>query len=295
LDIEYIGGVSPNIPLTVVYQAQYSLLKWAQTVSGLANSPPIHSVSYGNDEKQQSSPQYMDACNTQFMKAGTRGLTIMFASGDQGVCGREGCGFFRGRFKPDFPGDSPYITTIGGTDFVTAGVIGEEQAWQDGGGGFSDHFDIPSWQAEAVAAYKANPNANLPKQSFWNNTGRGYPDLAALGGQKNSYCVVTSGKTAGVAGTSASCPVAAAIFARINGERLLAKKPVLGWINPFIYQNGDAFNDVSKGNNKCSCGIDGNQGFTATSGWDPTTGFGTPNYPALLKAAMAAVDVEVVA
>merc|ERR1711957_613595 len=65
------------------------------------------------------------------------------------------------------------------------------------------------YQKDAVAAYKASPDANFPPQDLWNNTGRGYPDVAALGGQKNPYCVVTDGSFEGVAGTSASCPVVA--------------------------------------------------------------------------------------
>merc|ERR1711871_963315 len=101
--MRYIKGISPGIPLTVIYASEYSLL---------------NSVSYGNDEKQQTSTAYMYSCNVQFMKAGTRGLSILFASGDQGVCGREGCGIFTKRFKPDFPGGSPYITVVGGTDFA---------------------------------------------------------------------------------------------------------------------------------------------------------------------------------
>ena len=64
----------------------------------------------------------------------------------------------------------------------------------------------------------------------------GYPDISALGGTKNRYCVVTDGGVRGVAGTSASCPVAAAVFARLNGVRLAAGKPVMGFLNPFIYQ-----------------------------------------------------------
>merc|ERR1711959_238115 len=126
------------------------------------------------------------------------GISILFASGDQGVCGREGCGFFSKRFKPDFPGGSPYITAVGGTDFVT-NDIGDETAWSASGGGFSDTFGIPDWQSAAVSAYKADPSANLPPQSMWNNTGRGYPDISALGGQKTPYCVVTGGSAQGVA------------------------------------------------------------------------------------------------
>merc|ERR1712151_14900 len=113
------------------------------------------------DEAQQTSAEYMRTCNMAFMKAGARGVSILFASGDQGVCGREGCGLFKKRFKPDFPAASPYITAVGGTDFL-GDAVGDEMAWQSGGGGFSDTFDIPAYQQAAVAAYKARPNANLP-------------------------------------------------------------------------------------------------------------------------------------
>ena len=226
----------------------------------------------------------METANTAFMKAGTKGLSILFASGDQGVCGREGCGMlcFLGKckFNPDFPAASPYITAVGGTDFAVANVIGEEMAWSAGGGGFSNEFAIPSYQASAVAAYKASADADLPPQKIWNNKGRGYPDIAALGGQKNSYCVVTSGNFEGVAGTSAACPVAAGVFARLNGERLAAGKPALGFLNPFIYQNPSAFQDVTKGTNNAGK----KYGFKAVKGWDAATGLGTPDFEALSKA-----------
>jgi tripeptidyl-peptidase I len=284
LDIEYIRGVSPEIPLTVIYSGQYSLLNWANLITSNKTSPHVHSVSYGNDEKQQSSRQYMLTCNVAFMKAGVAGKSILFASGDQGVCGREGCGIFKKRFKPDFPGGSPYITVVGGTNFHNAG-IGEEEVWNDGGGGFSDNFPIPQYQASAVAAYKNNKSAKLPDQSLWNNTGRGYPDIAALAGQKTPYCVVSGGNTQGVAGTSAACPVAAGVFAKLNGVRLKANKPVLGFLNPFIYQNPQGFHDVTIGCNGCQGGIFSKKGngFTAIAGWDAASGFGTPNFDALSK------------
>merc|ERR1712113_380548 len=151
LDIEYIKGVAPDVPLTVIYSSQYSLLSWANQITSLSNSPLVHSVSYGNDEVQQSSRQYMLTCNTAFMKAGAKGISILFASGDQGVCGRSGCGMFmHARFHPDFPAGSPYITAVGGTDFAGSS-IGDETAWPNGGGGFSDTFAIPDWQKTAVA------------------------------------------------------------------------------------------------------------------------------------------------
>lgn len=50
----------------------------------------------------------MYTCNTQFQKAGLRGLSLLVASGDQGVWGRSGTA--GGKFHPDFPTGSPYIT-----------------------------------------------------------------------------------------------------------------------------------------------------------------------------------------
>jgi tripeptidyl-peptidase-1 len=290
LDIEYIKSVAPEIPLTVVYNAQYSLLAWTNQITNLENSPLVHSVSYGNDEVQQSSTQYMYTVNTAFMKAGVRGLSILFASGDQGVCGRSGCGLFtHSVFHPDFPGGSPYITAVGGTDFAGT-EIGDETVWKSGGGGFSNTFGQPAYQKEFVATYLADKSANFPPQKLWNATGRGYPDIAALGGQKNPYCISTGGRFAGVAGTSASCPVAAGIFAKINGKRLAAGKPALGFLNPFIYKNPTAFNDVTSGTNSDAKVY----GFTAVKGWDAASGLGTPNYEALASAAMAAVEETVV-
>jgi len=280
LDIEYIKSVAPDVPLTVVYSSEFSLLDWVNQITSMADSPLVHSVSYGNDEIQQSSTQYMLTCNTAFMKAGLKGISILFASGDQGVCGRSGCGMMtHARFHPDFPAASPYITAVGGTDFEVAGTIGTETAWSSGGGGFSDTFGIPDYQKEAVATYLASPDANFPPQDLWNRSGRGYPDLSALGGQKNSYCVATSGSFEGVAGTSASCPVAAGVFARLNGVRLAAGKPPMGFLNPFIYQNPSGFQDVLSGTN----GAGRTYGFTAVKGWDAATGFGTPDFEALSK------------
>jgi tripeptidyl-peptidase-1 len=292
LDIEYIKGVAPSLPLTVIYSFQYSLLNWANQVTSMSDAPLVHSVSYGNDEAQQSGAQYMYTCNTAFMKAGARGISILFASGDQGVCGREGCGaMIHARFHPDFPAGSPYITAVGGTDFAETS-IGDETAWTDGGGGFSDTFGIPDFQKSAVAAYKASPDANLPPQKLWNSTGRGYPDIAALGGQKAPYCVAVNGRFAGVAGTSASSPVAAGIFALLNGLRASQNKSPLGFLNPLIYQNPGAFNDVTSGVNTGS--PTRKYGFKAIKGWDAATGMGTPDYEALAKVVTADMSSIVV-
>merc|ERR1712059_219977 len=149
------------------------------------------------------------------------GVSVLFASGDQGVVGRTGK-TKDGKYHPDFPAASPYITAVGGTDLATKSVIGAEQAWSDGGGGFSDHFSLPEYQAEAVTAYlkKTDDAALTPPDSAFTRTGRGYPDVAAMAGTANPYCVAASltGVTSnmvGVGGTSAAAPVVAGLFARL--------------------------------------------------------------------------------
>jgi len=282
LDIEYIGAVANPIPLTVIYSSTFSLLDWVDQIISLENPPLVHSVSYGNDEVQQTSYEYMQTTNVQFATAGALGLSILFASGDQGVWGRSGVGK---TFHPDFPAGSPYVTAVGGTDFSTKSTIGAESAWSCGGGGFSDAFPLPSWQADAVNNYLAVSSAagTLPESDKFNSSGRGYPDISALGGQVNPYCVAVHGgsKFSGVAGTSASCPVAAGIFAQLNNVRLNAGKTALGWLNPFIYANAQCFNDVSDGSqNNCNAGT---TGFSTHVGWDAATGLGSPNYACLAK------------
>jgi tripeptidyl-peptidase-1 len=289
LDIEYAGALAGAIPLTSVFATNFSVLRWAQTVAAFNDSaiPLVQSVSYGADEVQPCySSAYMDAANTAFMQLGVRGVSILVASGDSGPCGNTGCNTYdpdvNFTYSPVFPASSPYVTAVGGTDFVESRKIGPEAAWRNGGGGFSNHFPIPKYQAAAVARYKASSNGTLPNPAWWNNTGRGYPDVSALGGDKNTYCYSGGGLITGTWGTSASCPVVAAIFARLNAVRLGRGGKPLGHLNPWIYRNAAAFNDVTRGV------IDGgkkrNGGFAAIKGWDPATGVGTPNWPRMLAA-----------
>jgi tripeptidyl-peptidase-1 len=72
------------------------------------------------------------------------------------------------------------------------------------------------------------------------------------------------------------------MIALINDKRLEAGKGPVGFINPVIYANSQAFNDITVGNN-AACNTDG---FNATIGWDPVTGLGTPNFPKLLEVFM---------
>ena len=291
LDIQYAKALIGAIPLTNVFAKEYDILKWAQTVSALNDTelPLVQSVSYGMDESQQTSQQsvaYMRAANEAFMKLGVRGVSVLVASGDSGVCGNTGCDTYdpgaNFTYAPVFPASSPYVTTVGATNFLRKSRIGEEEAWDNSGGGFSNIFSIPSYQEKAIAGYKLVANATLPNAAWWNASGRGYPDVSAVGGDKNSYCISGGGFFSGTWGTSASCPVVAAVFARLNSVRLSRGGRPLGFLNPWIYANSDAFNDVTHGVNDHEHKRDG--GFAAAKGWDPATGVGTPNFPRMLAA-----------
>ena len=76
-------------------------------------------------------------------------------------------------------------------------------------------------------------------------------------------------------GTSAVAPLYAGLFARINQALAGAGKPRAGFVNAQLYQSGNAFNDITSGNNGA---------FSAGPGWDPTTGLGSPNGAPLLAA-----------
>ena len=79
-----------------------------------------------------------------------------------------------GKFVPEGPGSSPYVTAVGGT----AGLASKESAVGLSSGGFSVRWARPAWQDDAVKTYLAG--ATLPDPKFMNNnTGRGFPDVAA--------------------------------------------------------------------------------------------------------------------
>lgn len=285
LDTQYILSTGNNITTWFWYTAgrheqQEPFLQWLIDLSDTENAPLVNSASY-SDKERTVDPDYMTRINTEFMKAGVRGLTLLFASGDDGA----GC-HNNTHFEPQFPSSSPYITTIGGTAFIKPFGIGEEQGYDISGGGFSNFFEMPDYQKELIAEYfkVADPD-KMPPASYYTSTGRGYPDMAAI---SNHYWVVNNMvPVPGVLGTSASCPVIAGILAHVNDHRLYAGLPPLGFVNPLLYQNPQIMTDVTKGYNAgCDLSNFYDRGFYAEKGWDPVTGLGNPNFPPLVELAI---------
>jgi len=252
----------------------------------------VISTSYAYNEADLTPFYEMRQCQ-EYAKLGIAGTSILYSSGDYGVGGNGGrCigpnGTFTngasGKFNPSFPGTCPYITSVGATQIKPgASVTQPEEACETvifSGGGFSNVFPMPSYQQAAVQSYFKNFPPPYGADRYNNSKmTRGFPDVAANGA---NYVVAIDGIFELVYGTSASTPVFAAIVSILNEYRAAIGKGPLGFLNPFLYANPSALNDITSGGNQ-GCGT---PGFTAVPGWDPVTGLGTPNSIKLLAAAL---------
>ncbi|KZV66821.1 family S53 protease [Peniophora sp. CONT] len=279
LDIQYTLGMANGIPTTFVDVGPDSKdnddggLDIIAALLAESNPPQVISTSYNSPENEHSRG-LADALCDQYMALTSRGVTITFSTGDGGVAAVPGGSCVGEAFVPTSPA-CPFVTLVGATQNVSPEVGAALSA-----GGFSNYFGQAQapWQANAVETYlKKLGSTNAGK---FNASGRAYPDVSAMG---ENVQIIVNGQTQGVGGTSCSSPIFSSVLALINDQLLRAGKPVLGFANPFFYANPGAFNDITTGNNP-GCGTDG---FEATEGWDPVTGLGSPNYAALLEAALA--------
>lgn len=62
------------------HESQEPFLQWMVLLSNTSDLPWVHTVSYGDDEDSLSTA-YMMRINIEFMKAGIRGISLLFASG----------------------------------------------------------------------------------------------------------------------------------------------------------------------------------------------------------------------
>ena len=248
---------------------QEDFLSWVTLQVNTTDSPWVHSISY-EDEEGRIPQSYIDRVNTEFQKFGVSGRTVLFASGDAGVeCESGGLGK---KFYPNWPTSSPYVTSVGGTS-------GIDEAWIMGGGGFSDKQPMPYYQKEAVQKYLTSSAA--PPTIYFNETGRAYPDVSAFA---VDFLVYDADAKTPVYGTSCAAPTFAGVVSLLNDVRLNNNQSTLGFMNPLLYRKlkGLGFIDVTKGNNRGLSMICNDDGFNATAGWDPASGWGQPNF-GLLK------------
>lgn len=266
LDIEVVGAVAPGAKIVVYFAPNTSQgFQDALTtaVHDAKNKPSVISISWGGAESTWTA-QSMTAFDSAAQDAAALGVTICAASGDNG----SGDGVNDGANHVDFPASSPHILACGGTSLQSAdGAIKSETVWNDGaqggagGGGFSNQFPLPAFQA----------SANIKPPS---GGGRGVPDVAGDADPETGYNVLVDGKKLVIGGTSAVAPLWSGLIALLN-EKL--GKP-LGFLQPTLYGlpgTSGAFHDITAG----SIGA-----FSAGPGWDAATGLGSPNGESLLKA-----------
>lgn len=245
-------------------------------------APRVFSFSFGEPETERDDD--IPGANKEFAKSVAKGITLVSSSGDNGA------GHAHGKYVTNFPASSPYVLSVGATSLKTkASLTGGETAQNEGysSGGYSSLFTAPSCQTKFTQAY-LDSGAKQPSSGF-TKTGRGVPDISALGGGEDGWEIRFQGRFQDEAGTSTSGPFIASLVAKLNAARLSKGQSTMGHILPWLYTKAataaGAFYDVTTGSNSADGQSRGGVWY-ATKSWDPVTGLGTPNYKVLEQLAL---------
>jgi kumamolisin len=276
LDIEVAGSVAPGAS-QVVYFAPNTDQGFVDAVSTAVHATPTPaavSISWGQSEDSWTA-QARSALDAAIADGVALGITVCVAAGDNG----SSDGVSGSAAHVDFPASSPHALACGGTSLradPSTGVITSEKVWNDGsrggatGGGVSDAFPLPAWQA----------NAGVPASSS-GATGRGVPDVAGNADPETGYQVLVDGQQTVIGGTSAVAPLWAALTCRLAQSA----GQTFGLFQQSLYAGVTAgsptagFRDVTSGSNGA---------YSAGPGWDACTGLGSPEGTALLARLTAA-------
>lgn len=210
----------------------------------------------------------------------------------------------------DNPSDPGYWNSTPGGD--SQAVWNESWAPIGTGGGVSAIYPRPSWQTGVDSSYG---NHRLVPDTSWNAAVNGGVDVY-ITAYPEYNCGNTTGCWTFYGGTSAATPQTAALVALVNAARAASNKQPIGFLDPILYQDGVGTSDYSdigpmhygtapKSFAGSEVGVSGpvyksvgdlldNQqwgssvpGYPTTSGWDATTGWGTPKAPAFVTALTA--------
>jgi subtilase family serine protease len=217
--------------------------------------------------------------------ARARHVTVVAATGDFGASSDPA--FDEGPVKEvSLPASDPLVLAAGGTTLTAStktGAYEGETAWNTlpsepgghssaSGGGFSHLYSRPGYQ-DGVPGI---------------GTLRGVPDVAGDAGFNSGMAIVISDSKqyliGGATGTSAAAPLWAALIALADQQA----QHDLGFVNPAIYRiarspaSPAAFHDVTSGTNTVQDPPVTITGYRAGRGWDPVTGWGSPNAQVLV-------------
>ena len=265
LDIEVAASVAPGANIVVYFTPntdQGFIDAIATAVHDTKNKPSVISISWGGPESQWTA-QSMKALDAACQSAAALGITITAAAGDNGSTDN----LTDGKNHVDFPASSPHVLGCGGTKLQGSGAnISSEVVWNEltndegaTGGGVSNFFPLPTWQASSGVPKPTNPAG-----------GRGVPDVAGDADPTSGYVIRVDGKGMVIGGTSAVAPLWAGLIAVANATN--GKNA--GFIQPAIYsaKGKAAFRDITSGTNYSGSPV----GFKAGPGWDACTGLGSP-------------------
>ncbi|HEX4715589.1 MAG TPA: S53 family peptidase [Ktedonobacteraceae bacterium] len=276
LDVEWAHVMAPDAAINLVLAKTSNDTDLYNTLSYVVkhNLGDVVSLSFGENEHCVD-PKLRLAEHHLLKKAAQKHMTILAATGDVGSAMLT-CNSNSYEEAVAFPANDPFVTAVGGTTLTADAVTGRyihETTWNESdafnkatGGGYSKIYPAPAYQKGILGAAQ----------------GRGLPDLsmnAAVNGgvlvfQGNSGTGRTTVNIMG--GTSVAAPEMAGILA--DGVQLAHHR--LGQINPALYKLGasplysQAMHDVTSGSNALASS--GLTGYTASPGWDPATGWGSP-------------------
>jgi len=243
LDIMMAGFMAPGASVIV-----YEGTNWDDVLNRMAT----------DNIAQQLSCSWMfypiDATTEQiFTQMIAQGQSFFTAAGDSGA-------YTNGTWPPS---DDPNVTSVGGTALTTAGPGGawvSETTWNDGGGGISTTYPIPSYQQGVNMAAIGG-----------SNTMRNVPDVSLLAAVQ-IFLICNNGEWISVGGTSAATPLWAGFMALANQQAAANGNPPVGFLNPTIYPLG-AGSDYASDIHDI---VTGSNGFAAAPGYDLASGWGTP-------------------
>ncbi len=267
-DVEWAHAMAPNASIILYVTPSDSTADLMNAVSSMVSngSANIISISWGNAEAQMTDAQAI-GYNEVFQQAYQKGIMVFAASGDYGSYYYSSSGV--STLSVNFPASDPYVTAVGGSSLYLFDGKFNQTAWGEeyegrsvgSGGGFSNFFSRPYWQAAPG----------------FNSKNRGVPDVSMDANQYTGMVVVSGGAQYQVGGTSIATPIWAAIGAII--EQRYGKG--LGNLDPLLYQisrtglYGSSFTQITAGTNGY---------YSAGPGWNPVTGLGTPKVSGLVNA-----------
>jgi subtilase family serine protease len=279
-DVEIVHAVAPLATIVVVLvppSDRDSVAGFVKALTGfLRLAVPrgdVISISASGGEHFFSHAQ-VTRLNAALRAARDHHVTVVASSGDTGAASDPHFGSAPVK-EVSLPASDPLVLAAGGTSLALnpkTGTYSGEIAWNTSGGGFSHLFSRPSYQngVHGIGAARGVPDVAADADP---NTGM----ALAIADRKN-YSLYPAG------GTSAATPLWAGVIALADQY---AGRP-LGFVNPGIYRIGRgpmgrrAFHDITIGDNSVVVVPRLITGYRASPGWDPVTGWGSPNAQVLV-------------